>query len=88
MQELENTTKWTLSDAEYIFLKNILVLIGGIVSFGAYEFYQEYLCAVPLEHWSYRYLKLCSSFFDMSPINARKSFSVTFQESVREKASS
>ena len=83
--ELEAKNEWAMTDSEFILLKNTLGVVGGIVSFTAYEFYCGYICRVPLEKWTYRFLKLCSGFLEMSPVNARKSFSMEFEGSTKSK---
>lgn len=39
-------TAWLYSDHEYNFLRNLLVMIGGVVSMPIYIEYGKYICSV------------------------------------------
>lgn len=71
------------TDHEYNFLRNLLIMIGGVVSMEIYECYEKYICAVRPDKWSLHYFRLCRTCFMMSPVVLKKRFVVDYHDELK-----
>lgn len=74
---------WMHTDHEFNFLRNLLIMIGGVVTMEIYECYEEYICSVRPNKWSLHYFRLCRTYFMMSPVVLKKRFVVDYHDELK-----